>query len=145
MSRNILTICLGNHCRSPMAEGILAHLARQQSRDWNVRSAGITGLVSVPAHAHAVTAMREVGIDIHGYLGDQLSATMIEASDHVLVMEPWHATKVTDLVPSAGDKVVLLDEDSVPDPMGHDLEMFRAVRDQLLMRIEAWAASLPDA
>lgn len=39
----ILMVCLGNICRSPLAEGILQHKCRQAGLDWTVHSAGTNG------------------------------------------------------------------------------------------------------
>ena len=39
----ILMVCLGNICRSPMAEGILQHKAREAGLNWIVESAGTNG------------------------------------------------------------------------------------------------------
>jgi protein-tyrosine phosphatase len=39
----ILMVCLGNICRSPLAEGVLQHKAKQHGLDWTVESAGTNG------------------------------------------------------------------------------------------------------
>ena len=39
----ILMVCLGNICRSPLAEGILKLKVRQNNLDWKVDSAGTSG------------------------------------------------------------------------------------------------------
>jgi protein-tyrosine phosphatase len=39
----ILMVCLGNICRSPLAEGVLKHKARQAGLNWTVESAGTNG------------------------------------------------------------------------------------------------------
>ena len=61
----ILMVCLGNICRSPLAEGVLQHKARQAGLDWTVDSAGTNGyhLGEAPHHLSQKVA-RLNGIDI---------------------------------------------------------------------------------
>ena len=69
----ILMVCLGNICRSPLAEGIMQHKARQAGFDWTVDSAG-TGYWHVgemPDHRSIKTA-RQYGIDIAAQLHSHL-------------------------------------------------------------------------
>jgi protein-tyrosine phosphatase len=61
----ILMVCLGNICRSPLAEGILEFKARQAGLDWEVDSAGTNGYhVGEPPHALSQKVARINGIDI---------------------------------------------------------------------------------
>ena len=61
----ILMVCLGNICRSPLAEGILQHKARQAGLDWTVDSAGTNGYhVGEAPHHLSQKVARLNGIDI---------------------------------------------------------------------------------
>lgn len=61
----ILMVCLGNICRSPLAEGILKHKARAAGLDWVVESAGTNGYhVGEPPHHLSQKVARLNGIDI---------------------------------------------------------------------------------
>ncbi|HEV7331754.1 MAG TPA: low molecular weight protein-tyrosine-phosphatase [Flavisolibacter sp.] len=61
----ILMVCLGNICRSPLAEGVLKHKAREAGLDWTVESAGTNGyhIGEAPHHLSQKVA-RLNGIDI---------------------------------------------------------------------------------
>ncbi len=49
---NILMVCLGNICRSPLAEAILQQKANENGLDWNVQSAGTNGYhIGEPPHS----------------------------------------------------------------------------------------------
>src|SRR4051812_34799889 len=48
----ILMVCLGNICRSPLAEGILEHKAREAGLDWTIESAGTNGYHTGEAPHH---------------------------------------------------------------------------------------------
>lgn len=61
----ILMVCLGNICRSPLAEGILQHKAQQAGLDWTVDSAGTNGYhVGEAPHHLSQKVARLNGIDI---------------------------------------------------------------------------------
>src|SRR5215471_21588581 len=61
----ILMVCLGNICRSPMAEGILQQKAWQAGLNWSVESAGTNGYhTGEPPHRLSQKVARHYGIDI---------------------------------------------------------------------------------
>lgn len=72
----ILMVCLGNICRSPMAEGILRHRARAAGLDWEVDSAGTNGYhIGEAPHPLSQKVAKLHGLDISGqrsrkFLGD---------------------------------------------------------------------------
>jgi protein-tyrosine phosphatase len=61
----ILMVCLGNICRSPLAEGILRHKAQSAGLDWTIESAGTNGYhVGEPPHRLSQKVAKLNGIDI---------------------------------------------------------------------------------
>jgi len=61
----ILMVCLGNICRSPLAEGILQHKANAAALNWQVDSAGTAGYhVGNPPHHLSQKVAKQIGIDI---------------------------------------------------------------------------------
>ena len=63
----ILMVCLGNICRSPLAEGILEHKAKAAGLNWTVESAGTNGYhTGEPPHHLSQKVARLNGIDICG-------------------------------------------------------------------------------
>ena len=67
MAYNILVVCTGNICRSPIAEVQLRDYALRRQRDIQVKSASVLGLVNKPAHRHAQAVVKEVGLDPVSY------------------------------------------------------------------------------
>ena len=58
-------VCLGNICRSPLAEGILQHKANAAALNWQVDSAGTAGYhVGNPPHHLSQKVAKQNGIDI---------------------------------------------------------------------------------
>ena len=80
--QNILVICIGNICRSPMAEYFL----KQQYPHLHVESAGISGLIGHPADEKASLCMQRFGIDLSPHVAKKLNAELIKKADLVLVM-----------------------------------------------------------
>ena len=89
--KNILIVCIGNICRSPMAEGLLKQaLTASGKGDCLVSSAGLGALVGRPPDKKACQLMLEKDLDISGHRARQLNKDMIRKADLVLVMESSH-------------------------------------------------------
>ena len=80
MIRNILTVCVGNICRSPMAEALL----RTKLPDVAVASAGIAAPSGALADPLAQELMLERGIDISAHRAKRVITPSIAGSDLVL-------------------------------------------------------------
>lgn len=72
--KNILVVCIGNICRSPMAEYFL----KQQYPQLNIESAGISGLIGHQADEKAQLCMQRLGIDMKPHIARKLSAEHIK-------------------------------------------------------------------
>jgi arsenate reductase len=117
----VLFVCIGNMCRSPMAEGF----ARKYGGDFlEVYSAGTnaTGVIS----EDSIELMRELKIDISKAVSNGLDAVPLSEMDIVVSMAPVSARS---LVPR-GFRGKAVDW-KVEDPVGKSLTVFRRVRDQL--------------
>jgi RpiB/LacA/LacB family sugar-phosphate isomerase len=137
--KTILFVCTGNVCRSPMAEGLFRH-AVQGRGDYRVLSAGLGALEGQPPSAHAVQAMKELGIDISGHRSRSLTADLVAQADYIFGMTHGHVEGILLLFPEAAEKTFLLREfdDSVEgfdkdisDPIGGSYEVYVRCRDQI--------------
>lgn len=80
-------VCLGNICRSPLAEGILQHKAEQAGLNWIVESAGTNGYHNGEApHPLSQKVARLNGIDISHQRSRKLSPDDFEKYDKIYVM-----------------------------------------------------------
>lgn len=81
-------VCLGNICRSPMAEGIAKHKIKEKGLDVFVDSAGTSNYhVNQAPDPRAIKKSAEKGIDISHYKGRQLTAADFDEFDHIFVMD----------------------------------------------------------
>jgi protein-tyrosine phosphatase len=122
----ILMVCLGNICRSPLAEGILQDKATKAGLQWNVESAGTNGFHNgEPPHILSQKVARLHGIDISRQRSRKITAADFEQFDLIYAMAE---DVVHDMKRIAGkkfneEKTLLLMEElhpnskmEVPDP-----------------------------
>ena len=144
---NLLFICTGNICRSPMAEGLARHYGQRRGIPVEVSSGSTLGLVDRPAHKHAIRVMSEIGMDISDHRSQPITEEMIEAADHVLVMEIQHAAKLRVRFPVADTKLMLLGTFGgtveIADPLGGWRRKFRKSRDEIRDCVETFIDRLP--
>jgi protein-tyrosine phosphatase len=133
----ILFVCLGNICRSPLAEGILRHLS--QGRPVDVDSAGTGGwhIGDLPDHRSIAVARRH-GIDIAGQRGRKVDAGDFEAFDLIFAMDRNNLATLRALAPPAAQHKLHLflgytlgAERDVPDPYYGGPEGFETVYSML--------------
>jgi len=125
---NILFVCTGNTCRSPMATGLFRkYLAQKlgctvdqlEKIGYKICSAGTMAAVGWPASPEAVEVCKAKGADISGHRSAVLSARLIRQSDVVYTMCRQHHDYVLELCPDAADKCFLLSHTmEIPDPVG---------------------------
>ena len=115
---NVLVVCSGNICRSPMAEAQLRHRVAQEGHsDWFIDSAGTLGIEGSPASPAAIEAMQEVGLDISGHRSQGIRIEHLEWADLVIGMTHAHMMELASMFPrDATDRLVLRAFENGPDP-----------------------------
>ena len=141
---HILVVCVGNICRSPMAEALLREALGEES-DIAVSSAGIAALVDQPASAHALELMKERGIDVANHRARQLTPELVNQADLILVMETRHKRVLDIDEPTARGKVYRLGEwqnTDIADPFQQPKEAFEEALGLIDKGIEDWVKRL---
>ena len=83
----ILMVCLGNICRSPIAEGVMRSKIEQFKLNWKVDSAGTESMHAGPApHQYSQKVCKMKGIDISGQKARQISLADLEQYDKIYAM-----------------------------------------------------------
>jgi protein-tyrosine-phosphatase len=131
-SYNLLFVCTGNTCRSPIAAAAAqAELARRGWSHVRVASAGTGAAPDAPASEHTVTVLSEHGLDISAHRARAVSPELLEWADLVLAMSPSHLAALAEL--GAAHKSALITEflederaaSGVEDPFGGPIEDYR--------------------
>ena len=127
---NILFVCTGNTCRSPMAEG---YLKSKGIEGVTVLSRGLAADGS-PVSLNSKTAMDEAAIDIGSHISKQITADDINKADKIICLSPSHkAVLLSAGVPE--NKLYILG-DGISDPFGGSIETYRRCRDEIFAAID---------
>ncbi|MGH7603558.1 MAG: low molecular weight protein arginine phosphatase [Gemmatimonadaceae bacterium] len=139
---NLLFICSGNTCRSPLAEALARQTAaRRGIDDIDVSSAGTNAVDNVPATDEALLVGMERGLDLTGHRSRQLTPAIVSEADLIFVMTPGHLEQVKQM--GGRGKVHVIDEyasgasdKGISDPYGGDLDAYRNTTDSLEEELE---------
>ncbi|WP_274522117.1 low molecular weight protein-tyrosine-phosphatase [Halorhodospira sp. 9621] len=140
LSGNVLVVCTGNICRSPMAERMLQAASGPEGPD-RVESVGIGALVGAGADPHAVAVMDEIGLDLRDHTARSIDSVDVARFDLILVMERGQQAWLARHFPELRGRTFRIghwQERDVPDPFRRSKAAFRAARDQLQEAVFQW-------
>lgn len=141
MISNVLTICHGNLCRSPIAAALL----ERRMAGLRVRSAGLAAVTGEPAAHAAITVLDEIGIDIRAHRATQLTRELANDAELILTMTAAQTHSLQSLYPPMRGRIFLIrgfDDRDIDDPMGLPVHAFRTCRDALIDGVDYWAKQL---
>ena len=137
---SILTICVGNICRSPVAEAML----KDRLPGRKVWSAGLHAVVGHAAEATACAIAKLHGLDLSSHRAQQVAGWMCSHADLVLVMEASHQQELEKLYPTARGKIRRLGEFGAPggfniaDPYRQPRAEFEAAHAAIARGVDEW-------
>ena len=139
-----MAVCAGNLFRSPFAAGLMqARLAAAGS----TAECYSRGLLAMPGQKPAASTLKiagEFGVDLSQHISQTLLRPDIERAALVLVMTARQRQHLVRMSPPSVGKVFLLsqpiDGTDIPDPVGKDEEVIRAVFAQIADNVDAWLA-----
>lgn len=148
--QNILVICQGNICRSPVAEAML----KQALPHKQVQSAGLSAVVGHGTEPTAAEIAMAAGLDVSGHIARQLNSEIIQWADLILAMSQHQRRQLGQMSTSAMGKSLLLGHWvhasgtrannglDIPDPYKKSRETFEHVHELLRQAVELWVPKL---
>ncbi|MBA4804692.1 MAG: low molecular weight phosphotyrosine protein phosphatase [Brevundimonas sp.] len=116
---SILFVCLGNICRSPLAEGALRAEARRLNLDLHIDSAGTGNWhAGEPPDARAIAVAARHGVDISGLRARQVRRADFRRFTHVIALDHDNLADLRRLAPSDATAGLSLLLDHVPGREG---------------------------
>ena len=135
---NILVVCVGNICRSPMAEALL----KKRYPHKNVDSAGVGALVGHSADPAALEIMAKQGIDITNHVAKQIDEGLAKKADLIFTMSDSQTKWIEERWPFCRGKTFKLghwQDKDIADPYKHEMSAFQTAYQDIVVSLEQWA------
>lgn len=140
--REIVVVCYGNICRSPMGEVLLQRALNERVGEGAilVTSAGIGADDGRPPSQGTIKAMAARGIDLRFTRSTYLTAAHAARAWRLYCMEQYQVDRVRALLDEHPERVMLLDGEEVPDPIGSGQQIY----DEVALQIERLLPAVVD-
>ena len=135
---NILVVCVGNICRSPMAEALL----KQHYPHKSIDSAGVGALVGHPADPAALEIMNEQQLDITNHVAKQIDESLAKKADLIFTMSDGQTKWIEERWPFCRGKTFKLghwQDKDIADPYKHEKSAFQTAYQDIVDSLEQWS------
>ncbi len=140
---NVLFICTGNLCRSPVAEAVVNSWAGAFGLDVSARSGGTMDMKRRPCPAPIQRMARRLGTDVSGHRTHKVTLDDLRWADQILVMDPTHLTWLMDNLPDHDTPIDVLatygGNLGIPDPYKKGMFAHWLTRRRLVAALKGWA------
>lgn len=145
MFSSILVLCIGNICRSPLAEAYLKVKAAEKGLTLDISSAGLHALVEHPADPQSVKIAERIGLDLSQHKARQVNSKMMKQADLVFVMTQNQLQEVHHRFPETRGKVFLVHNapaKDIADPYKQEDHAFDRAWEMIKVGVDAWVTTL---
>ncbi|MBL8892860.1 MAG: threonylcarbamoyl-AMP synthase [Planctomycetaceae bacterium] len=150
---NILLVCTGNTCRSPMAECLMKealakrfHCKPDQLSEHGimVASAGVAAHDGNRASREAVAVMAKRNLDLSLHESQAVTETLVQSADLILTMTNSHQRALLSYFPSAAGRTFVLSGggEDVSDPIGGSVTIYEECATQIQGYVDLWARQI---
>lgn len=157
---NILFVCTGNTCRSPMAECMFRQKLKEENMNHFVRSAGIMTADLLSASNYAIQTLKKRNLDLSDHKSYAIDEDIVDHADLILAMTNRHKEWLMESFPLKKTCIFTLDEYTniddkdiddqkiddhlltknsqvdIIDPYGGDLEVYESCANQIEKRLD---------
>ncbi|MEZ7500911.1 low molecular weight protein-tyrosine-phosphatase [Psychrobacter sp. Arc29] len=134
---SILVVCVGNICRSPIAEALL----KEQYPQKNVDSAGLSAVVGNPVDPKSQAVMKSNNIDMSGHVAKQIDEQLVMEADIIFTMSDGQTKWIEERWPHCRGKTFKIghwvDKD-ISDPYNHDELAFETAKKDIIESLGQW-------
>jgi protein-tyrosine phosphatase len=142
--KNIIVVCTGNICRSPIGEFMLRE--KTAGRGFNISSAGIGAMIGWPADPPACAVSKAHGLDLTGHVARQLTVEMLTTNDLVLTLDQTHSNWINTRYPQFRGRVHKMlkwrENADVEDPYGGPPSVFEDAYRDIELGVADWLKKL---
>lgn len=134
---NILVVCVGNICRSPIAAALL----KDQYPQKHIDSAGLSAVVGSPVDTKSQQVMTPYNIDMSDHVAKQISEKLIMATDLIFTMSDSQTKWIEERWPHCRGKTFKIghwNNKDIADPYRHDISLFETVRQDIVDSLKTW-------
>ena len=134
---NILVLCVGNICRSPIAEAMF----KQHFPEKKIWSAGLAALIGQPADDMAIKVAASNGLDLSPHRAQQVFSWMCQSADIILVMESVQKSELEKKMPLVRGKVFGLGnigKFEIADPYRKSMSSFETAYADIARGVSEW-------
>ncbi|PIZ04883.1 MAG: protein tyrosine phosphatase [Gammaproteobacteria bacterium CG_4_10_14_0_8_um_filter_38_16] len=146
MFKNILFVCVGNICRSPVAEyWVREQLEKANFMECQVFSAGIQAVQTAPIAPEMQMILNQFNIDASKHAAKQIDKNDVARAEIIFTMETWQKEELSFAFPSSRGKIFTLGKwcnEEIIDPYRKEQAVFESVFESIKDNWGIWQNKL---